>query len=158
MCTALLCAALLLQMSGAPLSPSGKNAPKHLTLATSTSAPVVTPGSNVSFFVDVTPNAGIHVYAPGADDYLPIALKLAPSAGVVAGKVAYPKSETMLVGSDRVPVFQKPFRLTQELTVAVAAKSGTTITVNGTVNYQACDDVVCFIPASAPVSWTVRVK
>jgi DsbC/DsbD-like thiol-disulfide interchange protein len=151
-------AALLVQAAAAPLSPPLKNAPKHLTVATSTSAPAVTPGSKVSVFVDVTPNPGIHVYAPGADDFLPIALTLAPPPGVVMGKVVYPKSETMLFGNDKVPVFQKPFRLAQELTIPTAAKSGTTLTITGTVNYQACDDTVCFIPASAPVSWTVGVK
>jgi len=29
------------------------------------------------------------------------------------GKVAYPKSETMTFLDEKVPVFQKPFRLTQ---------------------------------------------
>jgi hypothetical protein len=32
------------------------------------------------------------------------------------------------------------------------------VTVAGTVNYQACDDRVCYPPESAPVMWTVLVK
>jgi DsbC/DsbD-like thiol-disulfide interchange protein len=151
-------AALLIQAAGSsPLLPPG-GVPKHLTLATSTSAASAAPGSRVSLFADVTPNRGIHVYAPGAEDFLPIALKLEPSAGAAIGAVVYPKSETMEFDGQKVPVFQKPFRLATEMTIAPAAKAGTTLTIRGTIRYQACDDRVCFIPASAPVSWTIAVK
>jgi hypothetical protein len=37
-------------------------------------------------------------------------------------------------------------------------RPGTTIDLTGTVSYQACDDKVCFVPASVPVSWTVDVR
>jgi hypothetical protein len=30
--------------------------------------------------------------------------------------------------------------------------------VSGTVNYQACDDRVCYPPESSPITWTVVVK
>lgn len=32
------------------------------------------------------------------------------------------------------------------------------MTINGTLNYQACDDNVCFNPQSVPLSWTINVK
>jgi hypothetical protein len=32
------------------------------------------------------------------------------------------------------------------------------MTVSGTVNYQSCDDKVCYPPESAPVTWTLTVK
>ena len=34
----------------------------------------------------------------------------------------------------------------------------TSITVSGTLDYQACDDKVCYNPASVPVSWTFDLK
>lgn len=151
-------AALWLQAAGAALLAPPKPAPQHLTLSASTSAASVAPGASVSLFVDVTPNAGIHVYAPGAKDFLPIALKLDPIAGAAIGRVRYPKSDTMGFAGEKVPVFQKAFRLTQDVTTAPTAKRGTTMTIGGTVSYQACDDAVCFIPATAPVSWTIAVK
>jgi hypothetical protein len=64
----------------------------------------------------------------------------------------------MTFADEQVPVFQKPFRLVQDMTIARSTKPGTTMTISGTVRYQACDDAVCFIPASAPVRWTVKVK
>ena len=151
-------AALLVQAGGASLLPPQNAAPKHLTLAASSSATSVAPGAKVSLFVDVTPNPGIHVYAPGATDFLPVALKLEPTAGASIGKLQYPKSDTMTFSDEKVPVFQKAFRLTQDVTIASSAKPGTTLAISGTLHYQACDDVVCFIPASAPVRWTVAVK
>ena len=133
---------------------------KHLAIATSNSTAVVKPGAVVSLFIDVVPNRGIHVYAPGATDYRPITVKLDPDAHVTAGRLIYPKSEILLFEplGERVPTYQKPFRLTQDVTIARSAKPGTKILLGGTVSYQACDDKVCFVPASVPVSWTVDVK
>ena len=31
------------------------------------------------------------------------------------------------------------------------------MTVSGVVNYQACDDKVCYPPAEVPVTWELRV-
>ena len=115
-------------------------------------------GARLVLFVDVTPKPGIHVYAPGSKDYIPITVKLTAQPEIKAGKVAYPKSEMMTFADEKVPVFQKPFRLTQDVTVDKSAKPGSTVTVSGTVSYQACDDRVCYAPESSPVSWTVQVK
>jgi len=116
------------------------------------------PGTKVLLFVDVTPKPNIHVYAPGNDFYIPITVKLNPQADVKTGKLAYPKSEIVTIADEKVSVFQKPFRLTQEVEVGKAVKAGSNVVVAGTVNYQACDDKVCFPPESAPVSWTIAVK
>ena len=131
---------------------------KHAAIAAAPIDVAAAPGGKVSLFVDVTPKPGIHVYAPGSKDYIPISIKMDPSTAVKAGKLTYPKSDIMTFGDEKVPVFQKPFRLTQDVTIAGSAKSGTTIALTGTVTYQACDDKVCFVPASVPVTWTVDVK
>ena len=115
-------------------------------------------GTKVMLFVDVTPKPGIHVYAPGNEFYIPIVVKLNPQAELKAGKLAYPKSEIVSIADEKVSVYQKPFRLTQEVEVGKAAKAGSNVVVSGTVNYQACDDKVCFPPETAPVSWTISVK
>jgi hypothetical protein len=74
------------------------------------------------------------------------------------GKLSYPKSELVTLLEEKVPVFQKPFRLMQEVTVLGSLKSGATVPVKGTVEWQACDDKVCYAPESADVSWTLNVK
>ena len=131
---------------------------QHITLAASASPVSAKAGAKVSLFVDVVPDPGIHVYAPGAKDYQAIAMTIVEQPDVTIGKLVYPKSEMLSFDGESVPVFQKPFRLIEEITITKSAKPGTKLTVSGTVNYQACDDKVCFIPASLPVSWTVDVK
>jgi DsbC/DsbD-like thiol-disulfide interchange protein len=132
--------------------------PKHLTIAATASAATAAPGSKVSLFLDITPNPGIHVYAPGAKDYLPIAVTIDPHPGVTVGAVKYPKSDTMVFDGERVPVYQKAFRLVDEVSLASSLKTADTMTLTGTVKYQACDDRVCFFPASVPVAWTIKLK
>src|SRR6266850_5885577 len=143
-----------LQFRGAPpLS-------KHAAIVTATDAATAAPGGKVALFVDRTPNPGVHVYAPGAKDYLPVKVTLKPQADAKAGKTAYPKSEMLYFAplNETVPVYQKAFRLSQDVTLAKSVKPGSTVTLAGTLEFQACDDKVCFIPESVPVTWTVTVK
>jgi DsbC/DsbD-like thiol-disulfide interchange protein len=132
--------------------------PGHAAVAASPSEVSGKAGEKIMLFVDVTPKPGIHVYAPGNEDYIPITVKVAAQPEVKAGKLAYPKAETATIADEKVQVFQKPFRLTQEIALDKSAKPGSTVVVAGTVNFQACDDKVCFPPESAPVSWSVAVK
>jgi DsbC/DsbD-like thiol-disulfide interchange protein len=148
----ILLTAFLLQL----IAPAPK--PGHAAILGSPAEVNGAAGARLSLFVDVTPKPGIHVYAPGSNDYIPITVKLNPQATLKPGKVAYPKSELMTFADEKVPVFQKPFRLTQDVTLDKSLKPGTTVVVAGTVNYQACDDRVCYAPESAPVTWTVSVK
>lgn len=132
--------------------------PVQLTFTTTAGTPVATPGQSVKLFVDVTPKAKMHVYAPGAKDYQPIALEI-NSPGVKAAKLTYPKSQDWYFEptKEHVPVYQSPFRLTQDVTIDAAAKSGT-LYVTGVLKYQACDDTICYKPVAEPVVWTLTVK
>jgi hypothetical protein len=135
----------------------------HLTMATSaspTAAAPARPGSTIKQIVDVIPDPKVHVYAPGAKDYLPIALEVTPTTGLTVGKLSYPKSQDLYFEplKEHVPVFSVPFRLVQDVAIGRAVKPGQSLTLTGVLKYQACDDTTCFNPVSAPVSWTVTVK
>ena len=134
----------------------------HITMATSTSAAAgVKPGTTVKLFVDVIPDAKIRVYAPGAKDYLPVVLELSSlSSAVRAGKLTYSPSQDWYFEplKEHVPVYQAPFRLTQDVAISASAKSGHSLTVQGVFKYQACDDTICYNPVNAPVSWTITVR
>jgi DsbC/DsbD-like thiol-disulfide interchange protein len=147
---------LLIALVAQLATPAAK--PGHATILPSPAEVGGQAGSKLSLFVDVTPKPGMHVYAPGNADYIPITVKLNPATEVKPGKLQYPKSEVMTLADEKVSVFQKPFRLTQEVTLDKAAKPGSTVAVVGTVQYQACDDKVCYPPESAPVSWSIAVK
>jgi DsbC/DsbD-like thiol-disulfide interchange protein len=147
---------VLLALLAQLMTPTPK--PGHATILSSPSEVSGKAGAKLSLFVDVAPKPGIHVYAPGSKDYIAITVKLNPQADVKAGKVAYPSSEMMSFADEKVPVFQKPFRLTQEISLGKGAKPGATMAVTGTVSYQACDDKVCYPPESTPIAWTIAVK
>src|SRR5207237_4574719 len=78
--------------------------------------------TKVALFIDVTPKPGMHVYAPGNAEYMPITIKLAAPATIKPGKIAYPKSDVMTLADEKVSVFQKPFRLTQDVTLDKSAQ------------------------------------
>ena len=127
---------------------------------------MVAPGSLFSLVFDVKPGAGIHVYAPGAKDYRIISFTMDANPMLVSRPMRYPTSEIYEFKplNERVPVFQKPFRLTQSLAVSTspehrAALAGLdAIAITGTLAYQACDDRLCFNPRTVPVSYSVKLR
>jgi len=124
---------------------------------TAVPAAAAAPGSKAMLYADVVPRPGMHVYAPGATDYRIVAFKLTAPDGVTVGAVKYPKAEKLVIANDTIPVYTKAFRLAQEIAIGGTVKPQP-VTVSGTIEYQACDDQVCFIPASIPVSWTIDVR
>jgi hypothetical protein len=138
----------------------------HLDMTTYVSDEVVAPGSLFTVVFDVTPRAGIHVYAPGAKDYKIINLRLDANPILATRPLQYPASEIYHFRplDERVPVFQKPFRLVQRMAVSpspdarAALKGVETVTISGSLEYQACDDRLCFNPRSIPVSYTVQLR
>jgi DsbC/DsbD-like thiol-disulfide interchange protein len=132
----------------------------HLQVRGITSSETVTPGSTLTVTFDITPARRIHVYAPGAD-YEVISLALDLPAGVTADKVAYPPSEMYYFEplDEHVPVYQKPFKLEQQLTIGREALKGKeTLTLTGKLQYQACDDKVCFKPNAIPFKFELKVE
>lgn len=110
------------------------------------------PGGLVSFVVDIEPRPGMHVYAPGAADYQVVTLVL--DGRLRVRPLKYPASEIYDFRplNEKIPVYQKPFTLTLEAVLNSGAES---LAVTGRLDYQACDDKVCFAPASVALSWTV---
>jgi DsbC/DsbD-like thiol-disulfide interchange protein len=130
----------------------------HLTIATSSDPAAVAPGQKVTLTVAVTPKPKIHVYAPGQEGYIPISLTLEPAPAVAAAKAKYPAGEKFLMPAlnETQIVYAKPFRITQEVTLTSAAAGS--VTIKGTVRYQACDEAICYLPKTVPVEWTIAVK
>lgn len=138
----------------------------QLEIVTYPSDAAVAPGNRLSLVLEATPKPGIHVYAPGAKGYRVIAVEVAEQPVLRIDATRYPASEIYHFKplDERVPVYQKPFRLVREVVVeghpqAQAALRGRdSLTISGTLEYQACDDKVCFNPVSLPLSWTVSLR
>ncbi len=126
----------------------------------------VAAGTHFSLVLDIRPTSGVHVYAPGVTGYKPIGLKVEPQPGLTIEGAQYPQPEDYRFRplNEHVPVFQRPFRVVQDLTIDASAqgqaalRSVSTMTINGTLTYQACDDRVCFIPQSVPLTWSVVLR
>jgi hypothetical protein len=133
---------------------------QHVTVAASAAPPVAATGGKVTLLLDVTPNRDVHVYAPGAKDFVQTTLTLSPQGRLTIGKPGYPKAELVLdpVLHERIPEYTKTFRIAQPVTLGPAVKSREELTISGVLSYQACDDKVCYPPASASVTWTVKVR
>ncbi len=125
----------------------------------------VAPGNRFSLVVDVTPEPGMHVYAPGGHTYQVISLRIDAPEFVRSHEVSYPASEIYHFEplDERVEVYERPFQLVQEVTIpmtreigALAAEPGATLTIDGALEYQACDDAICYTPVELPVSWTLE--
>jgi peroxiredoxin len=138
----------------------------HLDITTYPSTSAVAPGDRFSVVADIEPHSKIHVYAPGAKGYKVIAMKLDPNPLIRALPVQYPASGIYFFKplNERVPVFQKSFRLVQELVLEgtpqaqQALRGKDSIAIKGTLDYQACNDKECFNPASVPLSWNLSLR
>ena len=151
--------------TGRPVAAS-KISSGQLDLTTYPSDSSVAPGNRITLSLDIVPHRGTHVYAPGASNYRVIALNIEPQPFVRVLPAQYPPSEIYFFKplNERVPVYQKPFTLLQDVVLegtpqAQAVMRGKeTLTLKGTLQYQACDDKVCFNPTELPLSWTLTLR
>jgi DsbC/DsbD-like thiol-disulfide interchange protein len=139
---------------------------EHLDLTAYPSDPGAALGTRFSLAIDVRPKRGMHVYGPGAAGYRVITLNIEPQAHVRITPIRYPATEIYYFKplDERVPVYQKPFTLvmdvvpeaTAEARKALAGRSE--LVIEGTLEYQACDDRICYNPVSLPLSWKVALR
>jgi|CXWL01.1.fsa_nt_gi peroxiredoxin len=157
-------ASVLVRLGGRLTLPATTVTSPQMTITSYVTDQTVAPGTHFSVVLDITPGPKMHVYAPGVSGgYRPIGLSLDLPSGVSASSAQYPPSETYVFEplNERVQVYQKPFRIVQDVVVAAtpaaAAALGKQVTLTGTLRYQACDDKICFSPQAVPLTWTVSV-
>ena len=143
-----------------------KNQPARVTVEARASAPLARAGQPVNLALTATPVAGVHVYAPGNPKYIAVSVTVLPVAGLAIGPPVFPGGIDYFFAplQESVKVYSKPFVILVPLNATAAFTKGrapdapATVTVTGTVDYQACDDKVCFPPQSQPFSVDVPVK
>lgn len=142
---------LALLVFAAPASAQlGLKAPQRLAVAADGPMKPVSAGEPFALSVRIVPNPGIHVYAPGNPENIPVSVSVMPQAGLTTQPPKFPKAEDFFFGptAENLKVYTKPFVVT--VSMKVDAKAAREVTVAGAVRYQACDDRVCFPPQSAP--------
>lgn len=135
----------------------------HIAVQAAASDGVVSPGSRFSLSLEVTPRPGMHVYAPGKHTYQKVTFTIDARSWLKAYPLTYPPSQIYYFAplDERVEVYEKGFTLVQDLTVLATSEvqkqlaGQKTLTVSGRLEYQACDDKVCYAPTAVPMSFTL---
>lgn len=145
------CLALAAGQSSPPPSPAAPIDTPHLTVSYSLTRSE-TPG-RMSLVVDVAPKPKMHVYAPDEKEGIPVSLAIDAGAGAKAGAPVFPPPQKYFFAPLKLTqlVYSKPFRIT----VPVTLGSSRPVVIKGTLRYQACDDSVCYMPKSVPLTVTV---
>jgi hypothetical protein len=157
---------IMVRLGGTIDAPATIVTASHLTLTTYATDQVAAAGTHLSLVVDVSPQRNVHVYAPGVSGYKAIALTVQAQPGLLVRAAQFPKAEDFFFKPlhEHVAVYQRRFRIVQDVAIdasaqsAAALKDRTSLTINAVLEYQACDDKVCFIPQSVPLSWTLTLR
>ena len=145
-------------------APAVSRTTPHLTFTATLSPGVIIAGQRMSIAVDVIPKKGMHVYAPGGD-YHAVAITLARNSLLHVYDPVYPKPTlfTFKPLNEQALVYDAPFRLSVDITPGdtpaqrAALREKSQLVIKGQLDYQACDDTVCYLPKSVPFQWTAKV-
>jgi DsbC/DsbD-like thiol-disulfide interchange protein len=159
-------AGILARIGGAvaPAAPANLEG-GQLTATLGVSDATVPPGGRVTLIVDLKPKPKMHVYAPGQAGYIPVTLTLDPTLDYKAQPAKFPAPGTYLFAplKETVKVYDKPIRVTQEITLGLSqdlrrrATAKDTLVITGSLAYQACDDKVCYRSETLPLSWSLAL-
>jgi hypothetical protein len=138
----------------------------HLEVAVRQSDRTAVPGGLITLIAEVRLPRDVHVYAPGTKGYKPIQLVMDSMPEIDYRPAVYPQSKILLMRAiqERVPVFEGTFQIRQDVRVSAAFSlsaalppEGKTLSMHGSLHYQACDSKTCFVPTSTPVEWQLHV-
>ena len=148
-----------LVLSGVPTSAQLRQPIVELTAAVERRA--IQPGQTVTIELRVELPEKIHVQSDKPRDpfVIPTLLTFTLPEGVTVEEITYPASTDFLLAGQKEPlaVFEHEFTIEVRLALAADVSPGEMV-VPGRFLYQACDDTVCFAPATAAVEWHVHVE
>lgn len=138
----------------------------QFNLTTYTSNTALAFGNRFALMFDIEPLEDMHVYAPGADDYQVVSLNLDPNPYIQEMAMDYQEAVDYYFEpfDETIPVYLQPFSLIQELvfdgdpSTQQALRGQESITLTGSLEYQACSSTFCYPPASIPLFWTMELR
>ena len=148
-----------LGLSGVSTSAQFRQPIAELTPAVQRQA--IQPGQTVTVELRVELPENIHVQSDKPRDpfVVPTLLTFTLPEGVTVEEITYPPSTDFLLSGWKEPlaVFEHEFTIEARLALDADVLPGEMV-VPGSLLYQACDDTVCFAPASAAVEWHMHVE
>lgn len=117
-------------------------------------------GTVVNAALQVRLQEGFHVNSnnPLDEALIPTVLMIDPPAGVTVREVVYPEAGLLeQVGVDEpLAVFEETFVVGVVLGLPPNVDPGS-LSVPGALRYQACDETMCYMPATVDVAWNLEV-
>ena len=159
----LLLGALLALVLGGAVPASAQPMRISIDIETAGETDVALAGSTYRAVLDATlspSGRGLHINseAPLEDFLIPTVLTLDPPEGIALDGVAWP--EPLLLeqqGAEKpLAVFEEEFVIGASFELVGDLAPGDYV-LPGTLRYQACDERMCYIPATAEVSFLVRI-
>jgi DsbC/DsbD-like thiol-disulfide interchange protein len=141
-----------------------KNQPPRLALEVRVDGTLSSAARTAHVTISATPIPGVHVYAPGNPDYVPVSVSVTPVEGLDVGTPGFPAGEHYFFAplKQAVKVYSKPFvvRIPVKASAAFLKRrdNGVAVPLKGVVSYQACDDKVCFPPQTLPFTADVPLR
>jgi DsbC/DsbD-like thiol-disulfide interchange protein len=115
-------------------------------------------GSTAAENIKIEVLPGFHVNSDHPRDEYLIPLKLTWLDGPLETRsITFPKPEEIQVGNEQLLVFTGKFDIRTEFAAPAGAPAGST-TITGKLRYQACNNQMCFRPASIEVKVPVTVE
>jgi hypothetical protein len=159
---------ILARQFGAPVrATQNVSETDHLRITTAASNELARPGLRIALRLEIELKAGMHVYAPGIEGYIPIDWRLDDGGPAAKRHVFnYPPSEMLRLAAinETVPVYRGRMGIVREITFGqeadlklLVSPSGELV-VKGSFRYQACDDRKCYIPQDVPLEWHFRYQ
>jgi hypothetical protein len=130
---------------------------EHLVLTLRQTQTRVATGNRVSLIADLEMPEKMHVYAPGATGYRPVALTIQETPNLRVHPAEFAQSEILFLPAinERVPVYHGKARITRDVTFTTVTAD---VEVKGTLEYQACDDKICYVPKRVPVTFSFEAQ
>src|SRR5262245_51572384 len=152
-------ATILSKEFGLPTGSRVEQRTDHLNLTVQLSQDKVRPGNRISVVADIQMPPKLHIYAPGVQGYRPVALVIDKSSEIAIHEAKYPKARIMnlKVIKERVPVYEGRIRIERDITVSPSIKTER-LELKGILEYQACDDQICYAPTRVPLSLSLEVE
>ncbi len=117
-------------------------------------------GQQVRLSVRVVLPDTLHVQSntPRDPSLIPTVLTIEPPAGVAIGSITYPEAFDLeqLGVPEPLAVYGHDFTIRVDATLDAGFAAGELV-VPARLRYQACDDKLCYAPATADASWTLKV-
>jgi len=139
-------------------------APAHAIEVVAVLAPqgvAVKPGAGTRVALQVMVKPGYHVQANPVENpsLIPVTLKMEAAGNVSVGEPIYPTPKRLRLPGDSqdLVVYDGTFVIALPIKVGRSATVGATVTLTGSLRYQACDDSHCLFPVTLPVALVVTV-